>query len=125
MYLQYHSFKFTELIIFNGYAILFIICLCIPSLIKRINLELAFNLAAYDANVHIICTIIRWIISFFATITIILIYGIGNFSDNFFIEFYCIFFLFLIWAAFADIFIFYIGEYLIYLIGIIISESLG
>ena len=125
MYIQYRSLKFTELIIFNGYALIFIICLCIPSFIKYIMLESASNLTQYDANVYVICTIIQWIVAFFATITIIIIYGIGNFSENIFIEFYYVFFLFIIWAALADIFIFYIGEYLIYIIGIIISESLG
>ena len=125
LYLQYQSFKFTKLTIFNGFAIIFIICLCMPSFIKRIMLETGLILTDHDEEIFIICTIIQWIIAFFATITIIIVYGTGNFSDNIFIEFYYILFLFIIWASLADIFIFYIGEYIIYVIGIIISESVG
>ena len=125
LYLQYQSFKFTELTILNGYALIFIFCLCIPSFIKRILLESELILTQHDEEFFAICTLIQWIIAFFATIIIIIIYGIGKFSDNIFIEFYYIFFLFIIWAALADIFIFYIVEYIIYVIGIIISESLG
>ncbi|MFX0072952.1 MAG: hypothetical protein ACFFAO_17885 [Candidatus Hermodarchaeota archaeon] len=124
-YLQYHSFKFTELVIFNGYALFFIVCLWIPSLIKRVYFEVDIDLAQYDSKTYVIYTAIQWMISFFATITIVLIYGIGNFSDNILIEFCSILFLFIIWAVIADLFVFFIAECFVYLITTIIAESMS
>lgn len=88
---------FFELLVFNGLALAFLICILILSFIR---------VGAFEHNNYKkfkVEFILGYFLCLIATILIILVFGGDNFTKNVFLEFFYIFFLYSLFTSFCDV----------------------